>query len=742
MSDTSLYFITDQTRIHEVTIQKDTFLVTEYSDRCDKINHRPLDISVKLEKETSPTPSCSRSRVTRTTRSTIRKKRKRKSLVEMLAQHVDQDTLKSVIIAHAKQKCDFSSSPDSESENDSDERGDVVSKIFRTVCTIDLCDDDDETLHEDMLQYLHENQEIATERVHSTVSASTSFTDKLQKSATNQDQLNQPLQLSDEIPKRVEIISDAPEILVQTTDTLASADVGTTLSKTSIHNAPPCEENSSIENIHASTISNQPPSCEEDSLTENVHTSSISNQPCEEDSATENVHASNISEEPVHTAENPHVSIQNVPDTAKADSHKEIISPVRISSVLALESQSNHPTTFDDLENDTEMSVLSPLKTEISKLDNMHVASVTKEPERAVLKLRPFEEISSHATPKNAEKEISINTIVGNKLSFEETLTKADSMVLESKRKSKRIRKTPKPKSVCLTEQKISENSIDANQNNSRLHDKPLESENPSEIKEQPSHEKIKFSSVCVNDASIAGAIKIKIKMEKDSEKSSLDCNSPISILNNEKINGVSKPSRSRKRKSEGLQVASTVTTATTTTLAQNESTRKRPIFDYFESPEILTTKRARKSKSYVDDEDVTPKTQSSNQRTCKRKSNISKSSEENVQPKLESNVQTDIEDAKDHGDTTSTEPVTEPVAEPLAETSETKEEENIKLSLTPPKMGRGIRPPVLAPLNIADLYICGNCKEEVAAKNWTKHTRIHYGLAWRVDVDPPIVSL
>lgn len=698
----------------------------------------------------------------------------------MLAQHVDQDTLKSVIIAHAKQKCDFSSSPDSESENDSDERGegvsDVVNKIFRTVCTIDLCDDDDETLHEDVLQYLNDDEENRTESVQSRVSASPRLD-------TNHERPNhpQPHELSEEKPRNVKTKSEARETLSKISEI---ADVAT-LSETSVRNLPACEEaDSSSENIFLSS----------------VHTTIISTEPKHVNSKQETKVEKVIEEEkdtqtlpaePMERiSENLFVSVGNISDAERAETQTNSIphSPLAISIV---ETESNNPTTADDLNNQIEMSdvridtEMTPPSNDISKLDDVNDTPVTQEPEKAVLKLRPFEEISSRGKPNIAKNDTSTKT--SNKLSFEETLTQSDTMTLDEKRKSKRKRKVPKSKSIDVTKTKVSENSIDANENNSQLHCMSIESETSSGIFVQTSDDIICSSAVSVNTDSPVAAIKIKI--EKDSEEPNLECDRLTPIISNTIMNGISKPDRSRKRKSQ----------ATSTGDISGESSRKRPIFDYFDSPEILTTKRARKSKSYVDDDDVPSKTQPSNertskrksnisksksyvddeirnedlpsktqpsiertskrksntsksksfvddeirnedvpsetqpsyQRTSKRKSNISKSSARDVHPKLETKVEKVTDEVKD----TPADPI-EQIAEPKVQ------KDVVKLPLAPIKSGRGIRPPELAPLNVADQYVCGNCKEEVVAKNWTKHIRSHYGLAWRVDVDPPIVSL
>lgn len=44
-------------------------------------------------------------------------------------------------------------------------------------------------------------------------------------------------------------------------------------------------------------------------------------------------------------------------------------------------------------------------------------------------------------------------------------------------------------------------------------------------------------------------------------------------------------------------------------------------------------------------------------------------------------------------------------------------------------------------PVPIPAQVTCGNCHEIVLSNQWTKHLRTHYGLAWRVNVDYPIVS-
>ncbi len=729
--------------IHDVTIQKDTFPVTECNNQCDKINHLPLKI--KQEKETSPQPSSSvtQNRNKKNTTATIRKKRKRKSLLEMLAQHVDQDTLKSVILAHANQKSDFSSSTsdsDSDNEERSDEASDVVSKIFRTVCTIDLCDDDDETLHDDVLQYLQETEENEMD-VQDPVSITTpSYPDELQASLA-----------SPKLPDHNEHhkLPEPTKNKIKSETCSTTADILSAISENAIVNSNVCKE---IGSVNEDVISN--------------------------------------------SAEDPHDTMENILDTLEVDPHNAITSPAPLtnSNVSVMQPESHDVNTFDDVEMidttveatpimddistekedaaiDAKSSVDIPMEN-ISKLDDIHEVSgeptrvidietkadspmsdalnsdilagtstttelekvisnspidlndshdtsPTMNSKRAILKLRPFDQISSRSNPKKEENEFTMEPSTNKKLLFEEILAEADSVITKKSKskKSKRKVKVSKSTRSGSSEKKSTENSVE-------LSVFTPERDTSSKPAKPPSDDKVQFSSVSVNDDSAVGAIKIKIKIERDSEASKI----PISTSTDETLNDSSKPtSRSRKRKSQVLEVPEI------TTPIQNPTTRKRPMFDYFDAPEILTTKRTRKSKSYVDDENrnesVQSKAPATNQRTLRRKSTTSKieMETETDPPKLESNVG----EAKDQNEATTTEPVSvEPVTDP-----------SLPAILTIPKSGRGVRPPVLAPLNIADKYICGNCKEEFVAKAWTKHIASHYGLAWRVDVDPPIVS-
>lgn len=574
----------------------------------------------------------------------------------MLAQHLDQDTLKTVIMAHAKQKFDSSSSSDSESESESDsEGGDVVSKIFRTVCTIDLCSDDDETLHEDVLQYFNDSEESVAKSVGDPMLASSSSTYKVQeqKIETSPEQPSevQPILSSEQKPSKLDTAEIADKSLTASTDILG----------------------------------------------------------------TETVHEELIVEK--H-------SIENISNATETDHNNEIISPTpsNISNILASETQSNKPCTFDDLENhtatfdavmDVKEIITSPTN-DTSKLEEIVGTNVTSMPEKTVLKLRPFEEISSCANLKNAENETSTSQNSSEKFLIEETQAETDSKIVKSKSNRKRSRKVSKPKKAA---KKKSKTLIDGNQNSSLLRVTPLESEKTTKIMEEIHNDQIKFSSSSINDDSTA--IKIKIKIGKGPETPSIACNdpTPTPVLSD------NKSSRSRKRKLEVSKEAA----ATPTPI---ENTRKRPIFEYFESPEILTSKRARKSKSYADDE-IRYEDQSSNQRTSKRKMNPSKKAEKKSESKVQK-IAVKVDDQK--------EVPSIGVQESIEEIEVSQEKD--KLPLAPPKIGRGIRQPVLPPVNIADLYVCGNCKENIVAKNWTKHLKYHYGLAWRVDVDPPIVSL
>lgn len=708
--------------VHEVTIRRDTFLVTELSDPCDKINHLPLN--VKLEKTTSPKTnySVNGSRVEKT----VRKKRKRKSLVEMMAQHMDQNILKSVIIAHAKQKCDFSSSLDSESDNDSEERGeemsDIVNKIFRTVCTIDLCDDDDETLHEDVLQYLIDENEL--ENVQNPVSVSPERVHKLEKSCLSHERQHQiPILKSlDKQPKIVTIEAKSGS-LVKMNDTFSSVD-GALLSKKSMENTPVSEE----EDLSREFVTSS-----------SVHVSSVSNE-CEE------------------IAKESKLSEESVSDAARAERQSEIISTPSIGM------ETNNVETVDDIEMlnvaiDREVSdVLQTSNT--SKSYEKHDTSVVKEPERSILKLRPIEEISSRDNEKNAENEILSKSRTPENILFEETTPKSD-CILESKQiiSTKSIQKVPE--SVDATEKNASENlidtqiAIDAPQEKSQLHVMSIESETNTKIMKRPSDDK-----TGVNDSAVHAIID---KIGRDSDEPNLECISPIPVSYNEVLNGLSKVSRSRKRKSQASRIpAASAATAT----IETESSRKRPIFDYFNSPEILTTKRARKTKSYADDdirnddesskiqsdtsttkrvrrsksyvdyeipnEDVPLKTQSSNRRTSTSKT--SKTSVETVEPKSESTVGSNVEEANHR--------INVPATELAEYTTQSKSLDSENLTESISKAGRGRKQLVVVPTNIAQNYVCGNCKEEVLGKTWAKHVRSHYGLAWRVDVDPSIVSL
>lgn len=665
-----------------------------------------------MEKDAaSPKPSSSlkRKRIKKTNEPTRRKKRKRQSLVEMLAQCIDQNTLKSVILAHQKQKCDLSSSIDSDSEDDSD---DVVSKIFRTVCTIDLCDDDDETIHEDVLQYMDENQELEEGCDNDGNSMCPSDADESQDAGEIEN--TQPYKSSDDKSQEGKLNPEPSEIAVEVSEQECMPN-------------PPVDEDLSRENI--------------------ASTPAITSKESDDIAHTEN-------------------NLQDL-DMAKADLEPTAI-PIESSNIPGTEAESNSPILFEDTESQTEscdpaveervsvhLPPTPPSTEDISKLDNNQDACPTKKPERTMLKLRPFEEISSCSKPQVAEHAVSTN--VGKKLSFDEALTKGDSTLLRAKRTPKRIRKVRKGK-TSVSDAK-NEHSIDDNQNESRQAADPLVTssmepirllnaacpvvESPKRIEQMPK-EKVKFSSVSVSDDSTVGSIKIKIKIEKDFVETNPASDIAVPILNNHpKVNGIQYPSRSRKRKRGELlqeQEEDAATTAPTAPIP-NESIRTRPIFDNFDTPEILTTKRARKSKSYVDCEipsidAVKPKTRSTNQRASNRKVNA-KSVEKDDNPELESRADKRFDRVEDVADV----PISEP-EKPSAviEVRETNTEP--KLDSPSVKKGRGPKQVELAPLNVAEQYICGNCKEEVLAKNWAKHTKVHYGLSWRVDIDPPLVSL
>ncbi|XP_037033622.1 serine-rich adhesin for platelets isoform X2 [Bradysia coprophila] len=1001
-------------KIHEVTIRKDTFLVTEYDNQCDKINHLPLN--VKLEKDTSTKRSISAPPpVRKTTKPTIRKKRKRKSLVEMLAKHVDKETLKSVIIEHAKQKCDLSSSLDSDSDNDSD-RGDVVSKIFRTVCTIDLCDDDDETVHEDVLQYLEftEENEMEIEQDVMSVNPSysvetkinhevpkpikspkpscknprkgkletrTSETSGKKRNPSSTTVIDTPIEgtienaestaisakehddmpvanICDENPpvstletsnvslstatimnvslstaKTSEVpTSTAPTSEVSFSTTITSI---VSLSTATTSNVPPSSATTSNVPTSSSTSRNVPSSTETTSnvtpssattsnvsfstpttsnvsssnattsnvplstattsnvpqstaTTPNVPTSSSTsrNVPSSTETTsnvtpssattsnvsfstptTSNVSSSNAttlvplstattSNVPLATAPTSNVSFStpttsnvpsltattsNVPQSTATTSNvspstvttsnvplstattSNVPPPIAATSNVSLtEAESISSNFFDDDDHtetlDTAFDVeasTSPSPDNTLKVDEMpspkveavpqskilksdgnsvseiadkndiqeggvvpsddqskmekivpatvpkiseEVTTVTipmdnisaakdpeqpmnveaspaapsntkidkspekKSPKRLIIKLRPFEEISCRPRLKSIDNEPT----AGAKLSFAESLSKIDSAIDKG---SKSKRKASKSKDAHTTD------TIDYNLYGSRLI--VVTPETLPKSTERKPKDKIQLSSESINDDPAVGPIKIKIKIGKEPKNSA-------AIPNNDTVNGIEKPSRSRKRKSAVLEDAASVPVATPP--PASDTTRRRPIFDNFDSPEILTTKRARKSKSYVDDDDrienVPTTTQPlSNSRSSKRKSNSSKSP-----LKLESSVLETVDGAKDQKDLLATEPVS--IAEPNAELNterniEPNAEPNappkVPIALTMPKTGRGIRPPVLAPLDVAERYVCGNCKEVVEAKDWTKHIRGHYGLSWRVDVDPPI---
>lgn len=738
-----------QLRVHQVTIQKDTFLVTEYDNQCDKINHLPL--KVKLEKHSSPPKPSKKDPVRKTAKPVIRKKRKRKSLVEMLAKHVDKETLKSVIMEHAKQKCDLSSSPDSDSDNDSD-RGDVVSKIFRTVCTIDLCDDDDETLHEDVLQYLRETQEaeMDIEQDAMPVTLLPSVESKIN------DEVTEPIESrrsSCERQRKGKIEPRMLETLNKKTDTATTTVIDTPVETENAHMCetqdPPIEKNTvvpPIEHVDKPVAD----SCNEKSSHSTLESSiaSLSTEARGADATSNEMETESNSPisfaddthiEPIDTIADFEASVSPCLDSLKdgnsaskiADKNNlrevEITPPSDDQSKL--EENPPNATATKNTEDDTTVTIRrdrpmkdleQPVDVNIStaptdtKIDN---STEAKGPKRLVIKLRPFEEISCRPKPKNIDNEPT----VAAKPSFGETLGKVDS---EIGKKSTSKRKSPKSKAEAKTDTKKSDKSIDSNLNSGRPIVAPEVS--PKSV-DKTSKDKTQMSSVIVTDDSAAGSLKIKIKIAKNSVEP--DKSTP----NIDAVNGVTKSSRSRKRKCAALD--DPVDVAMTTT--PRETTRKRPIFDYFESPEILTTKRARRSKSYVDSDaqiEIKPTPPPSNTRTSKRKSNTSKTSTQSDPP----NVQDIVDEAQDQQDTPTTEPVPISMPEPVTEPSA---QPNLPVALTIPKTGRGIRPPVLPPLNAADQYVCGNCKEEVVGKNWTKHMRTHYGLAWRVDVDPPIVS-
>ncbi|KAG4069006.1 hypothetical protein HA402_008317 [Bradysia odoriphaga] len=784
-------------KIHEVTIRKDTFLVTEYDNQCDKINHLPLN--VKLEKDTSTKRTIS-APVKRTTKPTIRKKRKRKSLVEMLAKHVDKEILKSVIIEHAKQKCDLSSSLDSDSDNDSDSN-DVVNKIFRTVCTIDLCDDDDETVHEDVLQYLDFTEETEMEVEQDAMSPYSA------ESKINHKVPIESPKSSCEKPKKVKLETRTPETSGKKRNP-SSTTVIDKPSESTIENSDPtaispeehddkpvaniCYEIPSVSTLDTSnvslltaTTSNVQPSTAPTSEVSistamtsevSISTPTTSNVPPSK-ATTSNVQPSTAptSEVSISTATTSEFSI-STPTPPNV-----LQSTATTSNVSLMEAESHSPNFIDDddhmgtidtafdveastspsLDNsskvDEMLSIVVEPTLEILKSDCGSVPEIAakdleqpmdveaspsaptnpkidkspekKSPKRLIIKLRPFEEISCRPRLKSIDNEPS-----GAKLSFEESLSKIDSMIEKG---SKSKRKASKSKNAHKTD------PIDSNLYSGRI--AVVSPETLAKSTEQKPKDEIQLSSESINDDPAVGPIKIKIKIGKNSHKP----NNSASIPNNDTVNGVERPSRSRKRKSAVLEDSAGVPVATPP--PASETTRKRPIFDNFDSPEILTTKRARKSKSYVDDDDrienVPTTIQSpSNLRTSKRKSNSSKSPS-----KLESSVPENIEEAKDQKDLPATEPgpVLQPNdeqnaeqnAEPNTEPNDTEPNAlpKVSIALTAPKTGRGIRPPVLAPLDVADRYVCGNCKEVIEAKDWEKHIKGHYGLSWRVDVDPPI---
>ncbi|XP_037033623.1 serine-rich adhesin for platelets isoform X3 [Bradysia coprophila] len=803
-------------KIHEVTIRKDTFLVTEYDNQCDKINHLPLN--VKLEKDTSTKRSISAPPpVRKTTKPTIRKKRKRKSLVEMLAKHVDKETLKSVIIEHAKQKCDLSSSLDSDSDNDSD-RGDVVSKIFRTVCTIDLCDDDDETVHEDVLQYLEftEENEMEIEQDVMSVNPSYSVETKINHEVPKPIKSPKP---SCKNPRKGKLETRTSETSGKKRNPSSTTVIDTPIEGT-IENADVCETRDAMSEkstaISAKEHDDMPVAniCDENPPVSTLETSNVSlltattsNVP-QSTATTSNVSPSTVttSNVPLSTA-----TTSNVPPPIAATSNVSLTEAESISSNFF--DDDDHTETLDtafDVEASTSPSPDNTLKVDempspkveavpqskILKSDGNSVSEIAdkndiqeggvvpsddqskmekivpatvpkiseevttvtipmdnisaakdpeqpmnveaspaapsntkidkspekKSPKRLIIKLRPFEEISCRPRLKSIDNEPT----AGAKLSFAESLSKIDSAIDKG---SKSKRKASKSKDAHTTD------TIDYNLYGSRLI--VVTPETLPKSTERKPKDKIQLSSESINDDPAVGPIKIKIKIGKEPKNSA-------AIPNNDTVNGIEKPSRSRKRKSAVLEDAASVPVATPP--PASDTTRRRPIFDNFDSPEILTTKRARKSKSYVDDDDrienVPTTTQPlSNSRSSKRKSNSSKSP-----LKLESSVLETVDGAKDQKDLLATEPVS--IAEPNAELNterniEPNAEPNappkVPIALTMPKTGRGIRPPVLAPLDVAERYVCGNCKEVVEAKDWTKHIRGHYGLSWRVDVDPPI---
>ncbi|XP_037033624.1 serine-rich adhesin for platelets isoform X4 [Bradysia coprophila] len=792
-------------KIHEVTIRKDTFLVTEYDNQCDKINHLPLN--VKLEKDTSTKRSISAPPpVRKTTKPTIRKKRKRKSLVEMLAKHVDKETLKSVIIEHAKQKCDLSSSLDSDSDNDSD-RGDVVSKIFRTVCTIDLCDDDDETVHEDVLQYLEftEENEMEIEQDVMSVNPSysvetkinhevpkpikspkpscknprkgkletrTSETSGKKRNPSSTTVIDTPIEGTienaestaisakehDDMPVANICDENPPVSTLETSNvsllTATTSNVPQSTATTS--NVSPSTVTTSNVPLSTATTSNVPPPIAATSNVSLTEAESISSNFFDDDDHTETLDTAfdveaSTSPSPDNTLkvdEMPSPKVEAVPQSKILKSDGNSVSEIadkndiQEGGVVPSDDQSKMekivPATVPKISEEVttvtipmdnisaakdpeqpmnvEASPAAPSNTKIDK------SPEKKSPKRLIIKLRPFEEISCRPRLKSIDNEPT----AGAKLSFAESLSKIDSAIDKG---SKSKRKASKSKDAHTTD------TIDYNLYGSRLI--VVTPETLPKSTERKPKDKIQLSSESINDDPAVGPIKIKIKIGKEPKNSA-------AIPNNDTVNGIEKPSRSRKRKSAVLEDAASVPVATPP--PASDTTRRRPIFDNFDSPEILTTKRARKSKSYVDDDDrienVPTTTQPlSNSRSSKRKSNSSKSP-----LKLESSVLETVDGAKDQKDLLATEPVS--IAEPNAELNterniEPNAEPNappkVPIALTMPKTGRGIRPPVLAPLDVAERYVCGNCKEVVEAKDWTKHIRGHYGLSWRVDVDPPI---
>lgn len=715
-----------QSKIHKITIQKDTFLVTEYEDHCNQTVPTPVISKVKLEKEASPhpqpCPTLDSIHIKKDPELVRRKKDSRQSLVQMLAQCVDENTLKSVILAHEKQKCAFSdsdeSSLDSNSDTDSDsEEIDNVDKIFKTIFTIDLCDDDDETLHEDVLQLLNENKDtVDSENGRDLVSMSlTTVEESPTLNPENKQDNIQSRNLSNDEQQMTKIMSDTPEILdsfILTTDK-------------HILEPPSAKENPSQKIVELSENNNS--------------------------SASTLMNADS-------NANNKLVGQVDFLDTEMSTSDE--VTSFLPTENTAMEVDSNSPRDFNDLENPKEFDEkcddndVKDHVSDISKCNDTQGADIT-ERETNVLK-QSLDTISDGVRSENCTNEISLNTKINDviKLSFEDALMQADSVFVENQRKQKRLQKSKENDAIEYT---VSKNLIDASQHDGRLSyvfTKKKSVPEPSDLCKSPPKTPPKTAPETASKVvqrvrsevprkNVANSVetatesfgKALIKIENEcSIAGAVDGKNTDSILNNhEQIsNDIPKPSRSRKRKlDKSIEAVKPLAL-----IMENVPTPQRPIFDYFESPEILTTKRARKSKSYTHSEALSADAEKSNPRsTRQRKSNIS-----------EMTVSTEDVVSNSEPYTQLRHDTTEKASELSCQTErkEAEKQENsgeVKKKLIPLKTGRGVKPQVLAPINVAPQYTCSNCNEEVVAANWTNHFKSHYALAWRVGVDPPYVS-